>query len=99
MRPLNPTARALRDWFGLAYAASHVAEALFKADTTPLTRPEISARARLSPAAVFAGLVQFMAALEPGELITDGRRYALTEAGCADCRRALSDAKAWRAAA
>jgi hypothetical protein len=32
--------------------------------------------------------------MDPGGLISDGRRYALTEAGMDDCNAGLADARA-----
>lgn len=80
------------EWFGTTRTAGRVLEALFDADTAPLTAPEIAQRTGLAPNTVYSAIVRLRAAVDGGEVVTDGRRYVLTEAGCADCLEALSDA-------
>jgi hypothetical protein len=74
--------------------AGRVCAALYAADTRPLTLPQLVAQLGHARNTVAAGLVTLRGAMDPGGLISDGRRYALTEAGMDDCNAALADARA-----
>lgn len=96
---LSYQAAVFAEWFGAPQTAGFVMAALFEADTVPMTRPQIAARTGLHVDTAAAALVALRGALDPGEIITDGSRYALTESGCQDCLAALNDAAARELAA
>lgn len=89
------------EWFGIGPAAGRVCAALYSADTRPLTLGQIRSRIPHARATLSAALVALRLAMDPGDFITDGLRYALTETGMDDCNAAIADAgqRARRAAA
>lgn len=89
-RDHNP--RIFGEWFAITRSAARVLAVLFEAGTRPLTRKEIGEQTGMCRETVHLALVRLRDALEPGELVSDGRLYTLTEAGCADCLDALNDA-------
>lgn len=82
------------EWYGIGPVAGRVCAALYAADTRPLTVPAMRVQLGHMTDTLRAGIVALRAAMDPGELITDGLRYALTEAGIDDCNAALADARA-----
>ena len=92
-------ARAFCEWFGIQPTAGRVCASLYEADTRPLTVAQLVGRLRHQPGTIHAALVAVRLAVEPGSLVTDGLRYALTDAGMDECNAALADARARRAAA
>lgn len=95
----NRNAMVFAEWFGVPLNAGLILAALFDADTVPMTAGVLANRLSLSPDATGAALDALRSGMDPGELVTDGQRYALTEDGCADCRAALDDDASRRAAA
>jgi hypothetical protein len=89
------------EWYGVGPVAGRVCAALYSADTRPLTVDEIRREILHAPASVRAALVALRQAMDPGALVTDGLRYALTDDGMDDCYAAIADARrrARRAAA
>lgn len=95
----NRHALIFAEWFGISWAAGLVASKLFEADTIPLTVGSLSNRLAMTRATTEAALAELKAAAEPGDVINDGERWAMTECGLGEFLIALDDSKRRRRAA
>lgn len=95
----NRHAMVFAEWFGVTWGAGLVLAALYEADTRPATVLTLSARLHLSEDATRTALARLLDALEPGDVIQDGERWAITEGGMDECNLALTDDKRRRRAA
>lgn len=97
--PRNRNALIFAEWFGVSWAAGLIAAMLFEADTIPMTATALANRLVLNAGVTEAALAELKDAMDPGDVITDGRRWAITEGGLGECLLALDDAAQQRLAA
>jgi uncharacterized protein YjhX (UPF0386 family) len=88
--------QAFRDWFGLQAAQASLLADLHEAQGAIVSAP----RAKRVRQALQVQVHLLRRAMDPGAVRTrSGRGYELTEAGLAECRRALDEASAVSASA